>query len=121
MARQKTKNARNTLREYITVAVLSVVIVWLLYAVVGIFRKEEIARHTVHDTQNQLAALTARHDTLQGNIDYLATPRGQEASLRQDFGVAKPGEEVVIIVPPKVVPQPTPQTFWQRFTGFFGF
>ena len=121
MARVRNKNARNTLREYITVALLSILIVWLLYAVVGIFRKEQIARNTVHETQADLAALQTRHDTLQANLDYLATPRGQEASLRQDFGVAKPGEEVVIVVPPKEVVPPAPQTFWQRFMGFFGF
>jgi hypothetical protein len=121
MARQKSKNARTTLREYAIVAILSVLIVWLLYAVMGIFRKEEIARHTVHDTQTALASLSARHDTLQGNLAYLATPRGQEASLRQDFGVAKPGEEVVIIVQPKEVVAPAPQNFWQKFTNFFGF
>lgn len=121
MARSKSKNPQNILREYITIALLSVLIVWLLYAVVGIFRKEEIARHTVHGTQAALTALTTRHDTLQGNLDYLATARGQEASLRQDFGVAKPGEEVVIIVSPKNVVQPAPQSFWQRFIGFFGF
>jgi hypothetical protein len=121
MARTKHARARATPREYITVAVLSLLIVWLLYAVVGIFRKEEIARHTVEDTTTVLNSLQSRHDTLSANLHELSTSRGQEASLRQDFGVAKPGEEVVIIVPPKDLPPPPPPSKWQQIKTWFGF
>ncbi len=115
------RNKKATVREYVTVGGLSLLIVWFSYLVFGIVRKEEIARHTVADTRAQLNALALRKDTLKKDLDELATERGKEASFRQDFGVAKPGEDVIIIVPPKeVIPAPT-LSWWQKTKAFFGF
>jgi cell division protein FtsB len=118
---KKRRQQRGTLREYVTVAILALLIVWFSYLVFGIARKEEIARNTVAGSKAQLESLTTRKDTLQGNINDLGTERGQEASLRQDFGVARPGEDVIIVVPQKEVLQPPALSWWQRTKNFFGF
>ncbi len=112
---------RATLRDYLVVTGLSLLIVWFSYLVFGIARKEEIARHTVSDTRAQLQALTLRKDTLKRDLDELATDRGKEASFRQDFGVAKPGEDVIIVVPAKQVIPPPELTWWEKTRQFFGF
>lgn len=109
------------MREYLIAAGLSLALLWLLFLTFGIARKEEIARHAVKDTQAQLSQLDARRATLQQNINDLSTNRGQEAVLRQTYGVAKPGEEVIIVVPPKDVPPPPKLSWWQRTIQWFGF
>lgn len=119
MARRNTKKA--TLRECLVVGGFSLLIVWFSYLVFGIVHKEEIARHTVADTRAQLNELTLRKDTLKQDLDELATERGKEASFRQDFGVAKPGEDVIVIVPSKEVIPPPELTWWEKTKAFFGF
>jgi cell division protein FtsB len=108
------------MREYAIAAILSLTIVWLLFLVFGIARKEEIARHAVKDTEAQLAALQARQSVLQQNLNDLNTPRGQEAVLRQTYGVAKPGEQVIIVVPSKNAPPPPPLPWWRQVLNWIG-
>jgi cell division protein FtsB len=86
--------------------------------VVGIFHKEQTARLTVADTRAQLAALDARKSTLSATVHDLDTERGQEASMRETFGVAKPGEEVIVVVPKKDLPPPPSPTFWDKVKEF---
>jgi hypothetical protein len=61
-----------------------------------------------------------REYALKENLTELSTERGHEASLRQTFGVAKPGEEVIIVVPEKDPPLPPPMPWWKRALNFFG-
>ena len=117
MVRRKGKNQT---REYISTALLSLGIVWLTFLIFGIARKEEIARTTVRDTRAELAVLDERKNILQKNLDELATERGQEATLRQTYGVARPGEEVIVVVPPKVLPSPPPVSLFGKILHFFG-
>ena len=117
MVRRPTQNR---MREYVIAGILALVILWLLSLIFGIARKEEIARHTVRETQAELAALEARKGILEGNIQELASERGQEASLRQTFGVAKPGEEVIIVVPEKELPPPPPTPWWRKTLDAIG-
>ncbi len=109
------------IRDYVFAALMSVAIVWLLFLNVNIFRKEEIARHAAQTTQAQLTSLKQRQQTLQRNINELSTERGQEATMRETFGVAKPGEEVIIVVPTKAASTTPPQTFWQKWFGWAKF
>ena len=108
------------MREYALAALLALIIIWLLSLIWSIARKEEIARHTVKETRAELAMLREREETLQGNITELSSDRGQEASLRQTFGVAKPGEEVIIVVPEKEVPPPPKLPWWRRALNAIG-
>jgi|CXWL01.1.fsa_nt_gi cell division protein FtsB len=115
------KPYKNRLKEYAIVGGLSVFSIWLLFSIVGIIRKEEVARHKVGDTRQELAVLKEREATLQKNIQELETPRGKEAALRQTHGVARPGEEVIVVVPSKDVPPPPEPTTFKKFLNWFGF
>ena len=115
---RKTAKART--REYIVVALLVLAIVWLIFLIVGIFRKEEIARHASTETQAQLQTFKEREGMLRASIDELNTERGQEATLRETYGVARPGEEVIIVVPPKEVAPPPELPWWKKALGWFG-
>ena len=100
---------------------LSVLLVWLISLNVGIGGKEQIAQKAAHDTQAQLASLKARQNTLQASINELSTPRGQEATVRETFGVAKPGEAEIVVVPPKIATTTPPVSFWHKWFWWVGF
>ena len=110
-----------TLRELGITSFLAVLIVWLSFLVVGIFHKEQIARNTVKETRTELAALGARKQDLSETVSGLDTVRGHEGTLRETFGVAKPGEDVIIVVPKKEMAPPPEPTFWDKVKDFFSF
>jgi hypothetical protein len=60
----------------------------------------------------------ARENTLQQNITDLSTERGQEETVRETFGVAKPGENEIIVIPPNIATTTPPKTFWQKWFGW---
>lgn len=117
MVRRKIKNQA---KEYVIAGVLALLLVWLMWLVWGIAQKEEIARHAAKDTEAELATLDAREAVLKSNLDELSTARGQEATLRETFGVARPGEEVIIVVPTTATTTPPALPWWRRALGFFG-
>lgn len=119
MKRRRTKRSFEV-KDYLIAALLSVLLLWLLFLVVGILRKEEIARQAVKETERELAVLVERKETLAADITALSTERGREATLRETFGVARPGEEVIIVVPPKEAEAPPPLPWWRKVMGWFG-
>lgn len=121
MARKVVKRRPLTLREVIVVVLLSIGLVWLVYLNVGIYRKERVAAAAAHGTAAQLTSLQTREKMLQQNVNELSTDRGQEAVLRDTYGVAKPGENVIIVVPPTAASSTAPQSFWQKWFGWLKF
>lgn len=118
---KKRRGKGRNIKEYAKVAFLSLVIVWLLWLLFGIVRKEQIARHTVADTKGELIALASRKSVLEGNIEELKTPRGEEATYRDTYGVAKPGEGVIIVVPPKEATTTPLLPWWRVWLEKIGF
>lgn len=50
------------------------------------------------DAEARLASLEAQKKTISASVGQLSSPRGQEALLREHYGVVKPGEGVIQIV-----------------------
>ena len=121
MARKKAARRPISLREYVIIGLLLVLLVWLIYLNVGIYRKERVAQSAAHDTAAQLNELQSREATLQSNVNELSTARGQEAVLRETYGVALPGEGVIIVVPPTAASTAPPESFWQQWFGWMKF
>lgn len=114
------KSSKDQIRTIVVTTILVCAVVWLLVLIVGIVQKEERARKAARDTEAQLAILKEREATLQATLDELATERGQEATLRETYGVARPGEEVIIVVPPKEATSTPPLPWWKKALGWFG-
>jgi len=116
----RRRSRKVNVREYAIALVLAILLLWLLYLVFDIFRKEEVARHAAEDTKAELAALEKREQTLAENLADLKTERGREASLRETYGVARPGEEVIIVVPPDEGNELQELSWWRKLLGYFG-
>lgn len=106
------------MRQGIIIGVLLLVIFWLLSSIWGLVEKAQVAVSQAHDVQWQYQALEKRKTTLEANLAALKTAHGQDAAIRTAFGVARPGEEVIVVVTPTATPTATP-TWWQRFWSWF--
>ncbi len=106
-------------RQGVLISVLFLAAFWLLSLIWGLVGKAQLAVKEAHNAQGQYQALEERKAVLQGNLAALATERGQDAAIRTAFGVARPGEEVIVVVPPDLkVPTTTP-SWWQRMLDWF--
>lgn len=104
--------------EALRIFLLILFIAWFSSLVYGISRKEAIARQAVGTTRAELETLDERHASLASQVAELETPRGQEAIMRQTQRVARPGEEVIIVVPDEAGLPPPPPTFWESVRAF---
>ena len=68
--------------------------------------------------QERVMALREQKDKLSADIDYLETDEGKEKFFRENFGVAKEGEGVIIVVEEKKQPVPPKSS---SFSSFFSF
>ncbi len=109
-----------SMKEIALIALFMLGIVWFGYLIWGIVPKEERARLQVQETESQLASLEAREAELRMSLDELNTERGKEAVLRDTKGVALPGEEVIIVVPPEEqLPPLAPRPWWKKLFDWF--
>lgn len=120
MPRKTNRQHAKRAGEYLLAGGLSIVMLVLVWAVWGIARKEEIARSAVDDRKAELAVLKERKAVFEENLAELSTERGQEATLRQNHGVARAGEEVIIVVPPKDDELDANMPWYTRLLGWFG-
>jgi cell division protein FtsB len=106
-------------RQGLILGVLGLVALGLLSLIWGLIGKMEIAITQAHDAQGQYAELQARKATLEANLSGLSTPEGQDAAMRTAFGVARPGEEVIVVVPSPTPTTTPPVPWWQTIVNWF--
>ena len=114
------RRKKRPVRDYVIAGILVLVIIWLSIMLVGIVQKEETARRAANDARRELSALQTREATLAKNVADLDTERGQEATLRETYGVARPGEEVNIVVQPEAETPLEALSWWDKFLGWMG-
>ncbi|MEJ5254197.1 MAG: septum formation initiator family protein [Acidimicrobiales bacterium] len=68
-------------------------------------------RAEIGRAEERLAGLTARNDELQRQVDLLNTDGEIERLAREQFGLAKPGEEVYQVLPPPEDPLEVPDVW----------
>lgn len=111
---RKNINHTNPVWQGILIGVLILVIVWIISIIIGLFGKAQIAWQTAHQTQREAAVLKNRAKVLEQNIHTLNTPRGYSAAVRTEFGVARPGEDVIIVIPSRIATSTQTKKIWWR-------
>lgn len=106
-------------RQGILIGVLLLIAAWLASSIWGLATKAHIAVSEADQAEAQYQALEARRTTLAANLAALATPRGQDAAVRTAFGVARPGEEVIVVVPPIAATATPALSWWQQVLNWF--
>jgi cell division protein FtsB len=105
-------------RQGVIVGVLAVASLWLISLIWGIAGKAQVAVRQEQAAKHEYEALEQRKATLEANIAELDTARGQDGAIREAFGVAKAGEEVIVVVPPATSTASSTESFWERWFGW---
>lgn len=86
------------------------------------YQVEKMMRERREAAETELAELQERYERLESEIDYLSGARGVEEEIRQQFDVARPGEQVVVLVGAEAVPtvaatssDSLPEAAWYEF------
>ncbi|MBI2627408.1 septum formation initiator family protein [Candidatus Nomurabacteria bacterium] len=94
--------------------ILTLIFAWSVFSFMG---KMEITVENRKVAENKVAELKKEKEKLSSDIAKLNTPGGIEESIRLKFGLAKEGENVIVVVgdenPPETKIAPSP--------GFFSF
>jgi len=97
---QQKKKLRKAMYSKVVLLILSIVVLFLGNATWNVYQKYSDARGNEEVASIELKKLQERENDLSADIERLNTERGIEEELRKRFGVAKKGEEVMIIVEP---------------------
>lgn len=99
---QQKKKLRKAMYSKVVLFILSISALFLGNATWNVYQKYSEARQNEEIVSNEIQKLQERESDLSVDIARLNTERGVEEELRKRFGVAKKGEEVMVIVEPTV-------------------
>ena len=118
-----TYRIRKILYAPVTLIVLVVLFVVALRAAIGAYQNERQNHMVFEAEQREFTELSNREAFLSVEMARLQSPRGMEEELRNQFPVAKEGENMVIIVEPEVQGSTTVSSgaggFWAAVFNFF--
>lgn len=119
---QKRK-VRSVLYNRITLGVLLVLVVLFMHSTWVVYRKKQTSAEMKNISLRQTEELKARDRELQEQIGRLNTPAGVEQEIRSKFNVAKPQENMVVIVDDQsataVLATTSKPGFFRRILDFF--
>lgn len=94
----------------------------LVHATWNIYQKERESAIGAVQSARELAQIESRQQKLQESVDRLQTPEGVEEQIRLKYGVAKPGENVIVIQDSTTGVSTSTQGgtgWWNKFLGWF--
>ncbi len=106
-------------RQGLLLGFYALVAFWLLSLIWGLAGKARVAINEAHDAEHEYQAMEERKHKLEENLAALDTDVGKDAAIRTAFGVARPGEEVIVVVPPKEATSTPPKSWWQKVLDWF--
>ncbi len=112
---QRTSLFRKLLSSPVFCVILIIINVMLIKSVWGLYNKAQASTTAKETSEKELKSLLDRKAFVESEIDRLKTPEGMEGEIRRKFNVARPGEEMVIVVNEIQVPEtPIKETFFQN-------
>ena len=123
---QERKKIRKTLYSKTSLVVLAIVLFVVSNGAWHIYQKAAIARAERDRAAQSLADLQARTTELQASLARIQSERGVEEDVRKKYTVARPGEDVVVVVDDTNKKSENSQAsstpgVWARMGAFFGF
>jgi cytoskeletal protein RodZ len=122
---QDKRKVRRVLYSKTVLVVLFILIVLLFRGTWNVYVKAKESKHQSEISKQELATVQARHNFLNKEIEHLDTAIGKEDEIRQNFQVAKEGEEIAVIVEAtstvntEVEEQGALKKVWNKFIHIF--
>lgn len=114
---QQKRVFKDILHSKPVLILLGLLVLFFAWGVIGFMRKMIVTRENKIIAENKVLELQKQKDKLTSDIAKLQTPGGVEDSIRDKFGLVKPGEGEVVVVEDKNHP-PTPPDIGGGFWGF---
>jgi hypothetical protein len=102
---------------------LGLLVILAIHSTWNVYQKQRESETILHLAEVQSTELEARQKELQTKITSMQTAQGMEEEIRSKFNVAKPGENVVVILDQSdsTSTSTTTISFWQKIVKFFSF
>jgi len=97
----KKRGWKNILQSKPVLAVFSVITLIFAFEVLSFMGKMEVTIENRKIVENKVAQLEQQKERLSSDIAKLKTQNGVEDSIREKFGLAKEGENIIIIMDDK--------------------
>jgi cell division protein FtsB len=122
---QERKKIRKIIYSKATLIALAILLIFIADGAWNIYQKATIARGERERAAKELSDLRTRSAELQASLARLQSERGVEEDVRQKFTVARPGEDVVVVVDDTAKKSENSEagskSIWAHIASFFGF
>ena len=122
----KRKNKKNYSFPFFTIIsgfLILLVVGFLIFTNINVALKKVELTERTEELRKEVQTLEQKRQELQAKIARAEDPDFLEERFREELGLKKPGEEVVVIVssPEKEVEEPVKEekTFWQKIQNWF--
>ena len=119
MKRFQEKNKfRKIMQSKPALILLGLVIIFFTWNVIGLMNRMQDTAKNRQIEEEKIAELIERQNKLSTDIANLKTEKGLEENIREKFGLAKEGEEMIIVVEDKEQNNTTKETQSDKFFSF---
>lgn len=115
---QKKRVWRSIMQSRPVLVLLGAVILVFTWSVLGFWNKMRETGKNKQVVENKVIELKVQKEKLLADISSLQTEEGKEKFFRETYGLAKEGENVIVVVEDKPSPLPPKASFSD---GFFSF
>jgi len=101
---------------------LGVVILVFAWSVLGFWNQMRETGRNKQIVENKVIEMKEQKEKLVSDIESLKTEEGKEKFFRENYGLAKEGENVIVVVEDKTKPtdsQESSSGFWSFLKGLF--
>lgn len=115
---QQKRGWRNIIESKPVLILLGILILFFAWNVFNFWSKMQETEKNKRIVEDKLTALKQQKEKLESDINSLNTTEGKEKLFRENFGLAKEGEGVIMIIEDKNAPKTQEVT---NSSGFFSF
>ena len=102
--------------------IFGVFILFFAWSVLGFWNKMAETGKNKKIAEDKVAALEKQKEKLTSDISSLKTDQGKEKIFRENYGLAKEGEDMIVVVDDKnapAAPEPNSGGFWGFLKNLF--
>ncbi|MGB2580304.1 MAG: hypothetical protein WBC83_01260 [Minisyncoccia bacterium] len=121
---QERKKIRRIMYSKVSLLVLFVILLIVGKGAWNVYKKAEIARSERDIALRYITQLETRNADMQSSLEHFKNNSGIEEEVRQKYTVARPGEEIVVVVDDDVKKGKNSEvvdkkSLWQHIIDFF--
>jgi cell division protein FtsB len=120
---QKENKLKYIMQSKVFLILLGIIIISFFFSMFNFLDKMQETKRNREIVENKIIELQKSKEKLSAEIDKLKTEEGVEASIREKFGLAKEGENMIVIVEDKnkndLKAEANSSSFFEFFKSWF--